>query len=154
MGLQPMLRDRVRRDQNFIQTATTTRGYTLTVDEYPTTTITATGTRTSGSVLVPAVSTITSYSMSTVLSMKPLTTVFTPPSHCLTDIISSYDLWIAPGYMTSCFPSGFVPGMAYTFSPGLCPSGYWYPEQSVNQQVISTTTLQATELVCCPSYVS
>ncbi|KAF2664793.1 hypothetical protein BT63DRAFT_418131 [Microthyrium microscopicum] len=152
-GNRNMLRNRIRRDQSFVEITTTTRGYTLTVDEYPTTTKTLTGVATTGgSALHYSYSTITAYSASTVLPVQPLTTIFTPPSNCLNDIISSSGLWIAPGFMSSCFPSGFVPGMSYTFSPGICPSGYWYPDQSVNQQVMATTTLQETAMACCPSH--
>lgn len=95
-----------------------------------------------------------------------LTTVFTPPSNCFTDVSllsgygypTSYSVGLGPGNefsdcspcwlglasTSTCFPSGW--SLSATFSPGICPSGYSIACSSIN----SIGTLAETVATCCP----
>ncbi|KAI0887664.1 uncharacterized protein GGS22DRAFT_157813 [Annulohypoxylon maeteangense] len=98
------------------------------------------------SVTTPTVPTTTTPSISVLtLTVKPLTTTFTPPSSCgdmhLTQLSSpGYQLWLnepqpVPGSkFGDCYPSGFIDGytsvfnssssLAPLFSPLVCPEGW------------------------------
>ncbi|OJJ43563.1 hypothetical protein ASPZODRAFT_136018 [Penicilliopsis zonata CBS 506.65] len=80
----------------------------------------------------------------------PLTTTFTPPTACLSDLwvvsTSVGGAWmnLGPGNTTECLPSGWSP--TTYFSPGICPSGYVIATSttaSVNDAVETIAT-------CCP----
>ncbi|OJJ42458.1 hypothetical protein ASPZODRAFT_137270 [Penicilliopsis zonata CBS 506.65] len=93
----------------------------------------------------------------------PLTTTFTPPAACTTDIhfieyvdgnnffsaVSTtaeilYYMSLGPEDWSSCFPSGYA--TSSYFSPGICPSGY-------TQDGFSYITLDGnveTRATCCP----
>jgi hypothetical protein len=103
----------------------------------------------------------------TVSGYLPLTTVFTPPAECFTDIAwyspygygetSSYNVGIGPlsgpgcspcwmglPSSSSCFPPGW--DVSAIYSPGKCPMGYTVACSSVN----SIGTLTETVATCCP----
>ncbi|KAJ5621703.1 hypothetical protein N7528_006486 [Penicillium herquei] len=81
----------------------------------------------------------------------PLTTTFTPPGACLTDLWaahSSGSTWmnIGPINTTECLPSGWSPTSA--FSPGICPSGWTMAASSTgdSEDYVTVGT-------CCPEYL-
>ncbi|KAF2119815.1 hypothetical protein BDV96DRAFT_641693 [Lophiotrema nucula] len=83
----------------------------------------------------------------------PLTTTFTPPPQCTTDLWQEtydsdhfYALLGGQGY-TTCLPASFIPTSEFFYSPGLyCPDGY-YSACTSSQSVGSET---ATVVTCCP----
>ncbi|PYI09654.1 hypothetical protein BO78DRAFT_415582 [Aspergillus sclerotiicarbonarius CBS 121057] len=82
-------------------------------------------------------------------SPLPLTTTFTPPASCLSDIwaVNSTGLiWmnLGPTDTAECLPSGWGPSTY--FSPGLCPSGYIIAKTI--EYIGSNTT--ETAATCCP----
>ncbi|PGH12705.1 hypothetical protein AJ79_04065 [Helicocarpus griseus UAMH5409] len=103
------------------------------------------------------------------MAMQPLpvavTTTFTPPASCTTDlyefttshpgITSQYKYFqIGPPRPTSCFPPGGpepwaaleIPPDAY-YSPAICPLGYHSCEVS---EATFTSSLTETRAICCP----
>ncbi|KAJ6019256.1 hypothetical protein N7522_001323 [Penicillium canescens] len=95
----------------------------------------------------------------------PLTTSFSPPAACTTDTwyieylsgTNYYDTaidasdsgwWLSQGPTdwSSCFPSGYATNTNSYFSPGVCPSGYWVADQSVE----SINDNVETRATCCP----
>ncbi|KAH7359737.1 hypothetical protein BKA66DRAFT_472336 [Pyrenochaeta sp. MPI-SDFR-AT-0127] len=87
-------------------------------------------------------------------TLIPLTTIFTPPSQCTTDLwrISYdaqhfYELLGGQGY-SSCLPASFTPTSEFFYSPGLyCPSGY--NSACSSSQIVGDET--ATIVTCCPT---
>ncbi|KAH6649168.1 hypothetical protein BKA67DRAFT_382755 [Truncatella angustata] len=78
----------------------------------------------------------------------PLTTVFTPPSECLSTIFWSSGGQYQLGYSTECIPSGPAPSLSSYFSPGLyCPESYTV---ACTDLVILGATSTETQAVCCP----
>lgn len=101
----------------------------------------------------------------------PLTTTFTPPAYCFTDVslisgsgypgsytgvlgiansisVACNPCWLALPSVASCFPPGW--NVLATFSPGVCPSGYYIARSSVN----SIGTVSETVATCCPRLVA
>jgi hypothetical protein len=91
-----------------------------------------------------------------------LTTIFTPPNGCLTNVynISGHSLVLAPTLLPECYPFSHYE----TFSPGVCPSGYTAALRNV-QTALSKVSLTANSIVtvsssiglqtwipCCPRY--
>ncbi|KAJ5284795.1 hypothetical protein N7524_000101 [Penicillium chrysogenum] len=95
----------------------------------------------------------------------PLTTSFSPPAACTTNtwyieylsgtnyydtVIKASDSgwWLSQGPTdwSSCFPSGYATNTNSYFSPGVCPSGYWIADQSVD----SINDNVETRATCCP----
>jgi len=104
----------------------------------------------------------------------PLTTIFTPPRNCFTDVSlftgynyptasnSPYSVglgagnefsncspcWLGLATTSTCFPSSY--SISATYSPGVCPKGYEIACSSVdsNGQVLETVA------TCCPRYAS
>ena len=95
----------------------------------------------------------------------PLTTSFSPPAACTTDTwyieylsgtnyynteieASDSGWWLSQGPTdwSSCFPSGYATNTNSYFSPGVCPSGYWIADQSVD----SINDNIETRATCCP----
>lgn len=96
----------------------------------------------------------------------PLTTTFTPPSNCFTDVSLlsgigypiSYSVgfgagnevsdcspcWLGLATTSTCFPSGYSSSAIY--SPGSCPSNYYVACSSIN----SIGTVTETVATCCP----
>lgn len=100
----------------------------------------------------------------------PLTTTFTPPPNCFTDVslFSGYGYptaysvglgvgnefsacsncwqWLGLASASTCFPPSY--SFSAIFSPGVCPSGYYIACGSTN--VLETVT--ETVATCCPGY--
>lgn len=84
-------------------------------------------------------------------NLGPLTTTFTPTG---VDCQSTYlaanndNRWIQYGQpdTTQCVPTSFTPFQEYYYSPGVCPSGYYYACEAG----VGTSSTQAT---CCPTLV-
>jgi hypothetical protein len=79
-----------------------------------------------------------------------LTTIFTPPSDCLsgawTMTASDYGvLGCTRAYTASCFPSGFSEHQDLLYSPGVCPQGY-----NPGTMFSNITAPMVTTCVCCP----
>lgn len=87
--------------------------------------------------------------------LPALTTIFTPPSYCLSTL-SSYQSTGSTAYFElaptssfpQCYPSPFPRSL--TFSPGVCPGGYVSVTQSL--RVVGSSNIE-TEMQCCPRYV-
>lgn len=76
-----------------------------------------------------------------------LTTTFTPPSECLTDVYRYNDNQLL-GPMTSiCYPVGWTNTSTTFYSPGICPSGYTTACISAN----TANTVTETIATCCPT---
>ncbi|KAJ5678919.1 hypothetical protein N7462_007163 [Penicillium macrosclerotiorum] len=81
----------------------------------------------------------------------PLTTTFTPPSECLTNLwaaMSNSSTWmnLGPINTAECLPSGWAPKSYY--SPGICPSG-WIMAYNTTTSTGGTAETRGT---CCPVY--
>lgn len=87
----------------------------------------------------------------TIATVIPLTTTFTPSPSCLSDYywISNAFISLGPASTSDCLPSGWQVTSQY-FSPGVCPSGYMIACSTTNT-IGSLTETQAT---CCPSSYS
>jgi len=79
----------------------------------------------------------------------PLTTTFTPPTSCLTDLMraTSVDQLGPSSNVAECFPSGFKFDGNFYYSPGLCPDSYTTATLSTNQ----LDSLVQTVAYCCPT---
>src|SRR5450756_1798710 len=102
----------------------------------------------------------TSSTTPTSFNVAPLTTTFTPPPPCFSQLTSYYwkistsvypvSAWYSggpdPGVRTdSCYPSSFAT-IDY-FSPGICPQGYTSGCVSTS----SFSSITETHAICCPS---
>ncbi|ORY67744.1 uncharacterized protein BCR38DRAFT_319849, partial [Pseudomassariella vexata] len=85
----------------------------------------------------------------------PLTTTFTAPSSCSTDLSKLYQVvtnggeeyWAqGPINLGSCFPSGYGGKTSEYYSPGVCPSGYKPACTGTNVKEMATETVYT----CCP----
>ncbi|KAF2658994.1 hypothetical protein K491DRAFT_224603 [Lophiostoma macrostomum CBS 122681] len=84
-----------------------------------------------------------------------LTTTFSPPSQCTTDIY--FVPWYTSGYYyyvlggqdySSCLPASFTPTSEFFYTPGLhCPHGY----SGAKTDSVSVGDELATIITCCPS---
>lgn len=77
----------------------------------------------------------------------PLTTVFTPPTECLSQLYWSYEgpLQLGPG--TECIPGGPSPTLHSYFSPGIyCPENWTVACQSE----VTLGAITETRAQCCP----
>ncbi|KAF9894069.1 hypothetical protein FE257_009042 [Aspergillus nanangensis] len=99
------------------------------------------------------------------IAIGPLTSTFTPPGSCLTDIYryavptlqcksgtttnTCHYKHLGPISATDCYPSGFTanPTATYYYSPGVCPSGY----SIACSNVVSIGATSETRATCCPS---
>ncbi len=87
--------------------------------------------------------------------LGPLTTIFTPPSHCasyqtnLYQVVDATGSWFAQGPIEpgNCFPSGYGSLSSQYYSPGVCPSGYQPACMDTNQIGSVTETIYT----CCPA---
>jgi hypothetical protein len=84
-----------------------------------------------------------------------LTTTFTPPASCLSDVYLSDQSNIPaiilgnPQGTASCLPSGIDPLRTSFFSPGLyCPSGY----TNACSTTVTIGSAKETQVTCCPLY--
>ncbi|KAI9924607.1 hypothetical protein ASPWEDRAFT_28247 [Aspergillus wentii DTO 134E9] len=94
------------------------------------------------------------------VNLGALTTTFTPPSYCTTDIYpyvasnwkcgtSLCDFGrLGPSLDLNCNPSGFTtdPATSFYYSPGVCPSGH-----TVARSHTANGTASETFSTCCPS---
>jgi hypothetical protein len=122
--------------------------------------------------LLPLLSSATAADQITSATL-PLTTIFTPPPNCFTDVSlftgynyptasnSPYSVglgagnefsdcspcWLGLATTSTCFPSSY--SISATYSPGVCPEGYEIACSSVdsNGQALETVA------TCCPRYV-
>jgi len=131
---------------------------TVYFTEFPVTSYTVVGSSSSASVYITTQTTATSYSTPT----PPLTTTFTPPASCLSEIydIGNYVdyenfpyangvLTLGPPGASQCYPYGWASSIYY--SPGFCPQGYITVSASLNFLDSSKTT--ETVATCCPRLV-
>jgi hypothetical protein len=121
--------------------------------------------------LIPLLSLATAADQITSATL-PLTTIFTPPPNCFTDVSlftgynyptasnSPYSFglgagnefsncspcWLGLATTSTCFPSSY--SISATYSPGVCPEGYEIACSSVdsNGQAFETVA------TCCPRY--
>lgn len=99
----------------------------------------------------PLANTVVFTSVSEPLPSESLTTIFTPPLSCLTDVYDiSGCLLIAPAAQPECYPSStFL--QAGTYSPGICPSGYAAVPVTISTPPAGVSTAQnKTGGICCP----
>lgn len=76
-----------------------------------------------------------------------LTTTFTPPPECLSDVYR-YNANQLLGPMTSdCYPPGWNNATSTFWSPGICPSGYTTACIAAN----TVNTFTETIATCCPT---
>jgi hypothetical protein len=83
-----------------------------------------------------------------------LTTTFSPPSQCTTDIWKvewspDYDYFLLGGEgYSSCLPASFEPTSDFFFTPGLhCPDGYFGGSTRTANLGAETESI----VICCPS---
>jgi hypothetical protein len=93
----------------------------------------------------------------------PLTTIFTPPASCFTQLhaefwdiesaTSSFPYFHLPnGDSIDCFPPGFMDINDPWYSPGICPSGYKIVSSDVATSTGSGGSLATvTRADCCPT---
>lgn len=84
-------------------------------------------------------------------NLGPLTTTFTATgADCQSTYLAANNdnQWIQYGQpdTTQCVPPSFTPFQKYYYSPGICPSGYYYACEAG----VGTSSTQAT---CCPTLV-
>lgn len=85
-------------------------------------------------------------------NLGPLTTTFTATgADCQSTYLAANNdnQWIQYGQpdTTQCVPPSFTPFQKYYYSPGICPSGYYYACEAG----VGTSSTQAT---CCPTLVT
>jgi hypothetical protein len=85
-----------------------------------------------------------------------LTTIFTPPAACFTNIyddpkIKSENWILFPTFATDCYPPNLDLGIDEIdhISPGICPFGYNEVNATVFVATASSTTV--THATCCPA---
>ena len=77
----------------------------------------------------------------------PLTTIFTPPSDCLSQLYWSYEGPLQLGSGTECIPPGLSPILHSYFSPGIyCPESWTVACQSE----VTLGAVTETRAQCCP----
>jgi len=140
--------DQLEKRQFWPTVTTNNFGSTTTVTIYGTLVTITAWTGSSTTVYISTEPTATSYSTPT----PALTTIFTPPSSCLSEIVwEANTVWqIAPLYETQCYPYGYATSIYY--SPGICPSGYMMGEQTLHSIIQGTSTAWETYAACCPRY--
>jgi len=80
----------------------------------------------------------------------PLTTIFTPPASCLSNIVvDNGNTLVAPPEQKQCYPSGWETTLFY--SPGICPSGYHVAVSNASVYGSTSDTIE-TIVTCCPTY--
>jgi hypothetical protein len=94
--------------------------------------------------------------LSTTRIANSLTTIFTPPAACFTDIydgpVIKAENWILfPTFAPQCYPPTLDLGLAEVnhISPGICPFGYNEVKATVFVATESSTTI--TYATCCPA---
>ena len=89
--------------------------------------------------------------ISIAIPAKSLTTIFTPPVSCLTDVYDiSGSLLLALAAQSECYPNGTLL-LNGTYSPGICPSGYAAVPVTVSTPPAGIVTAQnKTGGICCP----
>ncbi|KAK3990453.1 hypothetical protein QBC44DRAFT_64012 [Cladorrhinum sp. PSN332] len=82
----------------------------------------------------------------------PLTTIFTPPPDCLSNLPTRSANYLEINHVASpnapaltCFPPGFP---TVTYSPGLCPSGF----EGTNMSVSATVTGERQQICCLSGF--
>lgn len=80
------------------------------------------------------------------MSLGALTTTFTPPASCLSDLSgTSWNgtvYYLGPASTGSCFPENYEPPRSNYYSPGVCPYGY--------RSACSSVSGADTVVTCCP----